>query len=468
MRKDYGEDEATETIVKTPARSTVKDGAKKHTAGKKINKNNYKMGYFIAVCVLSVTAIGIGLGWGLSSGTAKANASALEGLYQNAFYELSDNVNAMEAEVGKLLLTANAEGRQQALLDIKQQSDRAQVNLGRLPAGGDAIRQTAKFINQLNDYVTGLLNYDGEAITEEQLDNLGGMYKYIEVMQEEFNDVAYKITQGYSITDNFPANFAGLSTEEEDEPVMIYRGPLSAQLTGREIKGLSKTEASEGDARDFVKDIFKAANADIEYLGETNGRFKTYDYKVKTKDHELYVQVAKRSKFLLSISGNVTDGENKISAEQAKQKALEFVDNLGIKDMHCVHEEGSHGAAYINLVPVLSGVVIYPDLIKVKVDLSSGDVVGYEAQDYAYNHTERKFDKAKYTEKQARSRISSKIDIKNSRLCIIPLEFGGETLAYEFEGDYGNGHYLIYTDAGSNEQLKVMKVIVTGEGELVL
>jgi germination protein YpeB len=120
------------------------------------------------------------------------------------------------------------------------------------------------------------------------------------------------------------------------------------------------------------------------------------------------------------------------------------------------------------LAPVIDDVIYYPDLIKVKVDLVSKNVIGWEASSYAYNHTERENQVAKITKEEAKSNISSNLEVKEVRLCVIPLDYAGEVLAYEFSGTYNNFRYYLYVDANTGSQVRVLRVIQTDQGELLL
>ena len=58
--------------------------------------------------------------------------------------------------------------------------------------------------------------------------------------------------------------------------------------------------------------------------------------------------------------------------------------------------------------------------------------------------------------------------LKNAqKLCIIPLEYGGEVLAYEFYCEYYGAEYYVYINAFDGDEERVMKVVsTTDEGNL--
>ena len=111
---------------------------------------------------------------------------------------------------------------------------------------------------------------------------------------------------------------------------------------------------------------------------------------------------------------------------------------------------------------------MYPDLIKAKIDLNDNIVIGWEASSYAFNHVEREDLIAQLSLSEARKLVSNNLTIENERLCVIPLDFKGETLAYEFSGNYQGFKYYLYIDAYTGNQVRVLRIIQTDQGELVM
>ena len=123
---------------------------------------------------------------------------------------------------------------------------------------------------------------------------------------------------------------------------------------------------------------------------------------------------------------------------------------------------------YVNLVPKINDVYIYPDMLKVKVEKSNGIVCGFDAVSFAYNHQERTNLTATIGVTEARNKVNANMEIFSTKLCVIPLEFGGETLAYEFYGSMMGNEYYIYINALTGKQENILRVISTSEGELTV
>ncbi len=431
-----------------------------------------------AVVFLAIISVGLGIALYFNNNSMQGHATSLENIYQRSFYELVDNVNSIEVEVSKLLVTNDSISQQKSLNTIKQQTADAQNNLSSLPIKSNVVSTTTKFVNQLNGYCTSLLNYNNAKLTDKDYETIQKAYDCIAMIKYELNNISNKINQGYSILDNldgdvdvdaFGENFEQINNDSIEYPSMIYDGPFSDSVLNKQIKGLENKEYTSDRAQEYISQVFGVQKTSlIEYLGQTQGKFVTYDFKLTTKDYKVYyLQITKQGKFLLNLTAQSSVGGGVLDIDQAKTKAVDFAKSLNL-DLKPVWSANANGIAYINLAPVVDQVIIYPDLIKVKVDMSNGDIVGWEASSYAYNHTKRPIPQAQITQQQALELVSNKLKILSTKLCIIPLEYTGEALAYEITAEFNSFTYYLYLDANTGEQIKVMRVIETSEGELLL
>ena len=279
---------------------------------------------------------------------------------------------------------------------------------------------------------------------------------------------------------------------------MIYDGPFSDSTTQQTIKGLPQTEVSKDDAELKVQSLFGDSITNLVYLGETKSAVETFDFGLSANGKNYFIQITKRGGFLLTMSANALEDaaqenqtssqaeENSTDVEQSEvatvkkedvnstkngkaiDVALEFAKKLDIKNLKSVWSAASNGVCYVNLAPVQDDIILYPDLIKAKVDLSSNQVIGWEASSYAFNHVEREDLIPQLSKEEAKKLVSNNLTIDNQQLCVIPLDFVGETLAYEFSGTFDDYQYYLYIDAYTGNQVRVLRVIQTDQGDLVL
>lgn len=484
-----------------------------------------KKAFIITVSILSCVILVLSLFLYSTNVSLNSTNMNLENLYQRSFYDLVNNVNNMEVEVSKLMVSNDSTSQQKSLSKLKQQSSDAENSLSLLPINENILEKTTRFMNQFNGYCTSLITYKDGKIENEDYETLGNAYNSISNIKTELNKIMEKIMKGYRISDNingndvnsdFSLNFSSLSNDTIEYPSLIYDGPFSDSTLKKSIKGLKSTEISENDAENLITKIFDNKITNLNFLGETNSNFVTFDFGVNTEDGKNYfIQITKQGGFLLTISSNVlNDNLGSVSTEVVKddnsseeieitdennvdessinkteessivkvesinnltseiEKAIDTAENfakkLGLNDMKCVWSAASEEISYINLAPVIDDIIMYPDLIKVKVDLKNNSLVGWEATSYAYNHTERDDLIPQLSEDEARKLVSSNLDVNSQKLCVIPLDYVGETLAYEFAGKYNDFNYYLYIDAYNGSQVRILKVVQTDEGELVL
>ena len=445
------------------------------------NSGKYKIITLSIFCLIFL-ASAITLGVLYSNATMLKNdyQISLDSGYNRAVYDLVDNINDIELNLNKTNVSSAEKLQKKYLQLVCDNCKYAQGNLAQLPANSSVIVDAVKFVNQIDGYCTSLIA-TSSGLSKEQKMQLAGLADVILELKVVFNSLVDKLLQGYSILehseeissnlDDFSVNFSPLSSDSISYPSMIFDGPFSDSLYNREIVGLPEEIVDENIAKDNLFGIL-TGNYDyssVEYIGESNGMIQTYDYKITlTNQKNIFAQVTKRGGFLLCLVGEATQREDvNYTMAQCEQIATNFCLKCGASDMQMVWSEDFRGIAVLNMAPVVNNIIYYPDLIKVKIDMYTGEVVGYEAQNYAINHKERNFSFVSFGATDARNMIDATININQQRLCVIPLEWGGEILAYEFDCEYYGSQYYIYINVDTGSEEKILKVVGTSEGYLL-
>lgn len=427
---------------------------------------------------LGTLALCFGIGYFVNYTSSTNTLNTVNGMYERSFYELVDNVNNMEVNLSKLRVADGYTMQQKLLTTIIEDSISAQNNLSTLPISDNSLVNTTKFVNQVNGYCTSLINYNSTRLSTNNFDDLDSIYDSIATIKYELNNMIRNINNGYRIVDNLKSKdqnlSAGLSQITNDSiefPTLIYDGPFSDSLLNKEPKALGETTCSAEEAKQYLDDKFSQLGLkDIMYSRECNGKIPTYDFNVTLNNGvKYYAQVTKQGKMLISLSSVATSGSGDFDEEQCKQKAEDFVKSMGLDNMSVVWQASSNGIAYLNLTTIKNNIIIYPEMIKVKINLSTGDVIGYDATTYVYNHdVNRSIGSVAVGVTEAREVVGSKINITSNRLCVIPQDYGEDRLAYEFSGDYSGHTYYVYVDAMTGDIINIMRIIQTDEGELIL
>lgn len=159
-----------------------------------------------------------------------------------------------------------------------------------------------------------------------------------------------------------------------------------------------------------------------------------------------------------------------ISDEEAKQKAQEFLEAKGFTNMKSTYYIKQGGISTINFAyeQKYNGqdVIMYADLIKVKVALDNGEILGIETSGYLNNHYERQLSEPVVSMQEAKQKLNPDIEITNERLACIPTEWNTEIFCYEFQGKIDEINFLTYVNVETGAEQDTLVITDTGNGTL--
>lgn len=439
------------------------------------------VGLIVAVAILGALLIAVSVMYIIAQSQLSQAALSLENVYQKSFYNLVDDVNNTENKLSKVLASNSSSYSAKMLEEVSKNINSAQENLNNLPYSINGLHETLAFINQASGYCETLSKKlrEGGALTSAEKETLNKVYDAILTIKSSLNKMSKSMWDGYSILDSsirLDGDYNGLTNDigkmqgDIEYPTMIYDGPFSDSQINREIKGLTGQKLSQEDAMKVIFDVYGNATPEMtRFVGEGGGKIATYTYEVSFGDNKkLYAQTTVVGGHLLNISCSCDEAAKNISLEKAEKIAVGFAETAGVNNMSVVWSDVVGGNAYINLAPVLDSVIYYPDLVKVKVDMAQGDVVGYEATPYYTNHVSRNVGKATISKAEAEKKINSSFKIESTKLALIPLEYSREVLTYELKCKNAGETYYFYINAQTGEEENILKVLKTDNGNLLM
>ena len=158
-----------------------------------------------------------------------------------------------------------------------------------------------------------------------------------------------------------------------------------------------------------------------------------------------------------------------ISQEEANQKGKDFLTSKGFPNMKETYFLKQEGIVTINYAYMQDNVIMYPDLIKVKVALDNGEVLGIETTGYLNNHVEnRDISNIKITEEEAKKDLNTDLEIISSGLAVIPTEWKSEILCYEFKGKVDDREFLVYINTENGREEDILIITNTPNGTLAM
>ena len=450
--------------------------------------NNLKKNYIYGILILLVVAIVV-LGVFLYRQKTEYTI-ATENQYNLAFYELVDYIEDVENYLAKAIVSNSAENGAETLMHIWREANLAQVYLSQLPISSNELANTAKFLNQVSEYSYSLATkcINNEDITNEELNNLQELYNYCTNLQDTLtqlvNDMGsgniswQELTKDADIAfaqqvDNLSSSsFSNLDENFGEYEGLIYDGAYSEHIESAEKKGLIGEEITEEEAKNIAKEF--ASGEKIEEIISNglveNGDIVVYEFGILIKDGDknnpMNISVSKIGGHVVLMNYNREISEEKISQEEANEIGKRFLNDRGIPNMKATYYLKQAGAVTINYAYEQDGVTVYPDLIKVKIALDNGEILGLETSGYLNNHEERTIPTAKISGEEAKSNLNKNLEITSSGFAIIPTEWRTEIFCYEFKGKVNDLDFLVYINAETGKEENILVIIDTPNGVL--
>ena len=414
---------------------------------------------------------------------------ASENSYNMAFYELVDYVQNVETYLAKSLISSTPEHGAETLTNVWREANLAQSYLSQLPIESQELENTEKFLNQVSDYSYSLSrkNIYNESLTEEDLKNLKDLHSYSVELENTLNQLSDDINSGkikwneltnkgttalaQQVSTSSLEGFSNLEENFHEYSGLIYDGAFSEHMTSSEPKGLTGDDIDEESAKKKVIDFVGKDNIrEVQNLGYSeNATIPEYNFSIKTvSEDSINISVSKKGGHIIYMNSNREVNTEIISQEEANAKGKEFLNNHGFNQMKETYYLKQDGIVTINYAYTQNNVVIYSDLIKVKVALDNGEVLGIETTGYLNNHTQRDTSKVKISKEEAKKTLNKDLQINSEGLAIIPTEYKTEILCYEFKGKVDDREFLVYVNAQNGREEDVLVITNTPNGTLAM
>ncbi len=436
-------------------------------------------GWLAAVISLGVVTLALGtmltFGW-MYTDRMQADMTSMQ---TENLYELNSIFDNLDANLSKARV-ANTRAEQVRLLsDIAVESEMAETVLERFPVDMSLTQSMTSFVNKMGDSAQSMLYNvaNGKKLTESQLATLNYMYETNAKLKETLNELTSSAS-GSDLLDMLRGKsdglmyltFGDIENTPVETPKEIHDGPFAEnvkEISPKSLKGLEEITAAK--AEELAQKYFAEYGVTgVSCTGEAvNGKIELYNVTVSTDDGDMWAQISKAGGKVVEFNSYKDCNDKNYSPERCAEIASEFLENIGYTGMKAVWTSENGTVCNLNFAYEEDGVVCYPDMIKVKVCEERGIVTGLEGVGYVLNHTQRELPAASLSKKEARAGLNGEFEVKTSRLTLIPTD-GGERLAYEFYGNYGESEYYIYVDAQTGDEIEMFTVIGTAQGRALM
>lgn len=245
----------------------------------------------VVIGLLALAAVGA---WGYNQQMARRDLeNYLGNKYRRAFFDMTGQVQSVEVLLSKSLVAADPRLISTLLNDVRMQANFAQANLGQLPLNDAMAGRTSKFLTQVGDYANSMVRQlaQGRALGASDWDTLNNLYRQSADLNRELQNIQQQVTRNN-----------------------LYFGELISQVR----KNLQKQPDN---------------------LAVTN--FEAMDKQMQ--QYPALIYDGPFSEHLEKTEPAALSGEDEVSAEEAKNRALAFIDKRTGVDYQAVVTGDANG-----------------------------------------------------------------------------------------------------------------------------
>ncbi|MEA4897992.1 MAG: germination protein YpeB [Eubacteriales bacterium] len=393
--------------------------------------------------------------------------------YQKALYEAGELMSGVQLNLEKLLVSGSGAYMQTLLTEIGRQADGVQDNLSGLPPGDAALEGAVKFVNQVGDYARVLNDRlaGGGALTEADRTQIAELHKSAVSLNQQLADMIGRLERGeYAFTvDEAAIQSLPESGDEQVQPpvnypVLLYDGPFSDARDTGTIK-VGGAEVSADQAAEKLKLFIGPERVtSLQMTGESHILSDCYEFDAVTESGTLSASVTKAGGHVLYMLPDADITEPKLSVGECTDLGAEFLRARGYGETQISYWQQQDAILTVNYAAIQDGVILYPDLIKLQINMNNGLVVGVEAVNYLRNHTWRPLPAPAVTEEAAMGSLSEAMVIDRIRRCVIPID-AGEAQCWEVAARFqGGNRYLIYIDTQTGKEQSILQLVEENGG----
>ncbi|RJR13311.1 germination protein YpeB [Candidatus Parcubacteria bacterium] len=433
----------------------------------------------IIIAVLAIAVAGTGY-WGYQEHQEK-NAVLInaENNYQRAFHDLVYHVDLLHDKIGTTLAMSSREQLSPSFAEVWRITSEAQNDVGQLPLTLLPFNKTEEFLTNIGDYTyqVAIRDLDKNPLSKDEFDSLQTLYQKSGEIKSELRKVQSMVMsqnlrwmdvelalsakdqpQDNGIIDGFKTVEKNVEGYEETDfgPTFTSMNKKDESFSRLSGKTITKEEAKQ------VADRYLELEGNEKITITENGegsKVGFYSLKIVDKNQvDTYMDIAKKGGTPIYIVQNKDAKQKNISLNEATEKARNFLKQNKFESLDLYESVEYNKLGVFTFVSNLDGVRIYPDAIKMKVSLETGEIVGFSAKDYLMAHHLREIPEPGITYEEATARINENVMIMEDRLAVINNDIGEEVLCYEFLGTINEDTYQIFINAENGREEKVEKL----------
>ena len=418
----------------------------------------------------------------------------LQGEYSKNMYELINSVQNIQVNLGKAAIVGSREQTITVFEEIFRYAGIANDKLNSLPIPQETVGSVNKFLSQVGDFCYSLsrASAEGRELTDDEFATINKLKAQSYDLQGSLNKMLGDINEGKVKWGEIRKKVTGVLAKEGDKlisgqfktiqkqitqyPTLIYDGPFSDNQLEIKPKILSQKEVSEKEAMDAAKVIIGKDKIDKIDIKASDGKTTIPSYSLnvtikgrQNKNEKVVCEISKNGGKVVYLIDSRKTSKGTIKIEDAVKIGSKYLQGIGYKDMVPTYTLNYGDTALICYVFSEQNIILYPDQIKIKVALDDGSIIGIESEKYLIAHDEKRtFPEVKVSQEEAQKRVSKRLKINSVKLAVIPTPSNKEVLCYEFSGSYDNDNYIVYINALTGFEERILQIQNTPNGQLTI
>lgn len=407
--------------------------------------------------------------------TREAYQQQLEASYQRSFRELSVHVHNLELELSKLQVSSWDYPNVNQIANILRLVYAAQANFGQLPLNGLNLSKIENLLAQIQSETVALTktSLDQERDPKQQFVNLYHQVKYLnQELQQELNQweregnwvtwqsyfqTAITNSSKIALNENYPLMQALVMIEDGMDRFSESGFPseLSRLQASPPQAGIIAEQDILDIAQEFLGEI--AQSLDLELINQSHSNLGTSTvYGSKEDDSTIVLEIADSGAVLWITNARIVNKSN-LSQSELLTIADTFLRERGFSSLEFISVDRFNNRSMFTFTVIEDNTLIYPRHLKVQVAEDNGEIVGFQGENY-YRFQKELNHKPGLTAKEAQAYLSDSNNIISHRLAMILDTSYNEILTYEFKVENGGEYYLIYTNASTGTEEKIVRI----------
>lgn len=438
---------------------------------------------FFPITAIALIAVGV---WGYQENQEKNSVLIkAENQYQRAFHDLNNHVNKLQEEMGKTLAVNSRKQMQQSMTNVWRLAYAAQEDVGQLPMTLMPFDKAEEFVANIGrfSYEMGVRDLEKKPLNAQERKTLKTLYNHSHDIRENLNSVQEKVlsnhlrwmdvelamaTEDKNLDNTIIDGFKKVNKTVEQYPEVDW-GPtvnnLNVQMKGK-YKKMHGKKATPTEIKEKTRKLFGyPSTKGMKVSLNKKGDYQTYSVTIKEGKKEVNADWTAIQGHLAWMMMDRPWGKNKITYKQADQKATSFAKKLGFGEMKVISYDQTENSLSFQMVKKIGNVLVYPEVVSMKIALDNAEVIGVQADDYLFNHVQKINTKPTINEQQARKKLQRSIKVSKSNLAYINNQSGTGVLCYEFLGKLDDQKYRIFINAKTGEE-EMIQTIEKGSNDV--